>query len=370
MDQSGKPFSWAIAGTGKIAADFASQVALIKGASLHAVFSRRREHAERFRSAFGMAAAYDSFEDMLADDAIDGVYIALPAALHHATCIKALRAKKPVLCEKPFAVSAAEAEEILAVSRQENTFCMEAMWLRFSPLVGRVRAMAANGELGRIRNIAVQVGYATPPARLQDADPGRGALLNFAVYGTSLVQMILGDPDSVHGDLIENETGLDEGCTLSLRYADALATVSASNTVTMNNEAVITGTKGRVRLGAPFYSPRYAEVMRLNEPSAGATAKHNPVKAVPKVDRIPFYGLVQGTFWNALLRRRAKLLMRKPGESGLKFEALEVMRCVREARIESETMSHADTLSVARILDQARGAQETTAPAPVSLEAI
>ncbi len=370
MDHSGKPFRWAIVGTGKIAADFASQVALIKDASLHAVFSRRREHAEKFRAAFGMAAAYDSFEELLADEAVDAVYIALPAALHHETCIKALRAKKPVLCEKPFAVSAGEAEEILAVSRQENTFCMEAMWLRFSPLVGQVRAMASNGELGRICNITVQVGYATPPGRLQDADPGRGALLNFAVYGASLVQMIMGNPASVHGDLIENEAGLDDGCTLSLRYPDALASISASNTVTMNNEAVITGTKGRVRLGSPFYSPRYAEVMHLSEPASGAPVKHNPVKGVPKLDRIPFYGLVQGTVWNALLRRRAKILMRKPGESGLKFEALEVMRCVREARIESETMSHADTLSVARILDQARGSQEATVPAPVSLQAI
>lgn len=231
---------------------------------------------------------------------------------------------------------------------------MEAMWMRFSPIIQQLHSKAKMGELGKIRSINIQAGYATPLGRLRDADPGRGALLNFGVYGASLAQMFLGDPDDVWADFMTLDNGLEESCTMSLHYPDARATISASIGLTMNNEAVITGTRGRVRIASPFFTPGFAELSRFSEPVDAASAKAKPVNNLPKIDRVPFLGLAQGAFWTTLLRRRGKLLLRHPGENGLKLEAVEVMRCVRKSRIESETMPHKDTLSVARILDQAR----------------
>ena len=315
MNNTEPDFKWALAGTGKISGDFAAQVAAISGASLHSVYSRDKDNAESFRAAFGMDGAHDRFEELLENEAVDAVYVALPAALHQDYCTQALRAKKAVLCEKPFALDAKQAEAMLATAKHEGVFCMEAMWMRFSPIIQKIRSKAADGELGRIRSIGIQTGYATPPERLTDADPGRGALLNFGVYGVSLVQMLLGDPDAVHADVLTTDNGLDETCVLNLCYPDALATVTASIGLTLSNEVVITGTRGQVRIGAPFMTPGYAELTRFDMPGDAAVAKAKPVNALPKIDKIPFLGLAQGSFWPSLLRRRGKLLVRRRGES-------------------------------------------------------
>ena len=127
---------------------------------------------------------------------------------------------------------------------------MEAMWMRFSPLVQQLREHASQGRFGEIRSIDIQAGYATSLSRLADADPGRGALMNFGVYAVSLVQMLLGTPEEVHARFIHLPNKLDELCTLSLRYPNALATITASIRVNMSNDAVITGTRARGSPGA------------------------------------------------------------------------------------------------------------------------
>lgn len=350
-----RPFNWGIAGTGKIASDFSAQVASIGGAKLAAVYSRDQGHAERFRNAFGMARATNSFQQLIDDPAIDAIYLAVPAAVHHDFALQALAAGKPLLCEKPFAATQAEAADILAKARDTRTFCMEAMWLRFSPIVQSAADMVRAGRLGAIRAISIDVGYPTPPARLADADPGRGALLNFAVYGVSLAQMLLGNPESVSADLLRTGSGVDTSCALRLRYPNALVNINACIEAELHNEAVITGTQGRIRIGAPFFTPGYSEQVWWTPPSATAPAtKATPNPKMPKIDKLPWVGLAQGAFWATWMRRRGKLLLRRPGQSGLQREAIEVMECVRAGKTQSERMSHADTLAVASILDQAR----------------
>jgi predicted dehydrogenase len=350
-----RPFRWAIAGTGKIASDFSAQVASISGAELAAVYSRDQANAERFRSAFGMDRATNDFQQLVDDPAIDAIYLAVPAAVHHDFALKALAARKPLLCEKPFAATQSEAAAVLAKAQETQTFCMEAMWLRFSPIIQSAADMVRAGKLGAIRTISIDVGYPTPPARLADADPGRGALLNFAVYGVSLAQMLLGQPEAVSADILRAGSGIDTGCALRLRYANALVNINACIDAELANEAVITGTQGRIRIGAPFFTPGFAEHVWWTPPAADApAAKARPNPNLPKIDKLPWLGLVQGAFWAARMRRRGKLLLRRPGQSGLKGEAIEVMDCVRAGKTQSERMPHADTLAVAAILDQAR----------------
>jgi len=363
-------FRWGIAGTGKIASDFAAQVASIDGAKLCAVYSRDLANAERFRAAFGMERAMDNFHQLIEADAIDAVYLALPAAMHHDFALMALEARKPLLCEKPFATTHAEAQAVLDKARETNTFCMEAMWMRFSAIIQSIADMVRAGKLGTIRAISINAGYPTHPARLADADHGRGALLNFGVYGVSLAQMLLGRPEAVTADIIRADSGLDTACALRLRYPNALVSITASIEAELDNEAVITGTHGRIRIGSPFFTPGFAEHTWLTPPAADTLpAKPKPNPAVPKIDKLPLLGLAQGAFWTALLRRRGRLLIRRPGENGLRGQALETMQCVRAGKAESTRMSHADTLAVASILDQARASSMQTAAAPRSTDA-
>jgi predicted dehydrogenase len=232
---------------------------------------------------------------------------------------------------------------------------MEAMWMRFSPIIQSIAGIVRAGNLGSIRAISINSGYPTPPARLADADPGRGALLNFAVYGVSLAQMLLGEPETVSADIIRADSGLDIGCALRLRYSNALVNITASIEAALDNEAVITGTHGRIRIGSPFFTPGFAEHTWLTPPAADTPlTKPRPNPAVPRIDKLPLLGLAQGAFWTTLLRRRGRLLIRHPGENGLRGEALETMKCIRAGKTESPRMCHADTLAVASILDQAR----------------
>lgn len=349
-------FRWGIAGSGKIASDFAAQVAEVRDARLAVVYSRELARAERFRTAFGMERATDDFGQLLSDDSVDAIYLALPPASHCEFGLAALDARKPLLCEKPFALSLAQAETMVRRARETGTFCMEAMWLRFSPLVQAVVEMARSGELGILRSINIDCGYATPDARLGDCDVGRGALLNFAVYGVSLAQMLLGTPDAVSADMLRKGSGIDTVCSMRLRYPEALVSITASVEATLDNEAVITGTRGRVRLGAPFFTPGFAEHVRVASALNDVRREHLPCPGLPRIDRLPLVGLAQGAFWVELLRRRGHLMLRRPGDSGLRGEAIEVMNCVRAGRKESARMPLADTLAVAEIIERARAA--------------
>src|SRR5690606_27391338 len=133
-------FGWGIVGTGNIARQFAADLAYAPGAGIAAVHSRVAEKAEEFRSAFGAGRGYTDFDALLADSAVDAVYLATPNALHAGQALRAIAAGKPVLVEKPLALSVAEVEEIEQAALAKGVFVMEAMWTRFLPAVERAKA--------------------------------------------------------------------------------------------------------------------------------------------------------------------------------------------------------------------------------------
>ena len=133
---------WGIISTGGIASTFASELAQTESGSAVAVGSRRAASAEAFGERFGIPNRHDSYEALVADPDVDAVYVGTPHPMHHEDALLALRAGKHVLCEKPFTMNAAEAEELVAEARQRELFLMEAMWARFLPHmreVGRER---------------------------------------------------------------------------------------------------------------------------------------------------------------------------------------------------------------------------------------
>src|SRR5262245_12416362 len=123
---------WGILATGKIAHSFAQDLALVPDARLVAVGSRRLDSAEAFAAAYAGAGAtptaYGSYEELVADPAVDVVYIATPHSLHLANARLAFEAGKHVLCEKPVTLDAADAEEMVRLAGEHDRFLMEAMW--------------------------------------------------------------------------------------------------------------------------------------------------------------------------------------------------------------------------------------------------
>ncbi|HJR37027.1 MAG TPA: Gfo/Idh/MocA family oxidoreductase, partial [Nocardioidaceae bacterium] len=195
-----RPVRWGILATGKIARSFATDLMLLPEAELAAVASRRLESARAFADEFGAGAAYGSYAELVADPAVDVVYVATPHALHKENTLLAFEAGKPVLCEKPMTVTAEDAAELVAVAREKRLFLMEAMWMRCNPVIRRLQQLSASGALGRIEQVRADLGFVVdqpPTHRLLAPELGGGALLDMGIYPLTFAQVFLGEPDQM-----------------------------------------------------------------------------------------------------------------------------------------------------------------------------
>lgn len=203
MAGTGKTIRWGILGAGGIAKRFAASLEHVGGAELVAVSGRSAERLAAFAPARVYADGVDgsvAHEALLADADVDAIYLALPHSMHRRWAVAALRAGKPVLCEKPAALTAEEAREIAKVSREAGVLFVEAMKCRFVPLYAQVCALPDRGELGRVRRIdCVQhVDYGTGNLRYLEDPNGGGALLDLGCYSMSWVEELMqGEPARV-----------------------------------------------------------------------------------------------------------------------------------------------------------------------------
>ncbi|MGE5210523.1 MAG: Gfo/Idh/MocA family protein [Acidobacteriota bacterium] len=140
-----RPLRWGIASTGKIAASMCSALQGLPDAEIVAVGSRTQEAAQQFAERFSIPHAHGSYDELWADDEVDVVYVASPHSHHHAMTIAALDAGKHVLCEKAFAVNAAQAREMVEAAARNDRFLMEAMWTWFIPAVVDIRRRVLDG---------------------------------------------------------------------------------------------------------------------------------------------------------------------------------------------------------------------------------
>ncbi|HET6569053.1 MAG TPA: Gfo/Idh/MocA family oxidoreductase [Rhodothermales bacterium] len=310
---------WGILGTGKIAGKFAEALRMLPEAELWAVGSRSHEKAASFASAHGFRHARAGYEALIDDPDVDVVYVATPHVQHAANSLLCLQAGKAVLCEKPFALNVSEAEHVIGVARQEGLFLMEAMWMRFIPLIRRFQEMVRGGAVGEPRLLTAGFGFRAdfpPEHRLFNPELGGGALLDLGVYPLHLASMLFGEPSRIQAEAEMGTTGVDEQNGLVLAYpGHALAVLYSSIQVDTPVEAVLMGTTGRIKLHHRFH-----HATKLTVESGGEA----------DVVEMPFEG------------------------NGLQFEAAEVMRCLREGRRESDVMPLEETLRVARVLDAVR----------------
>src|ERR1700722_6415008 len=171
------PLRWGILGTGLIARTFAGDLRLTESGVVSAIGSRSRGSADRFADAFGIEGRHPSYESLVADPSVDVVYVATPHPMHRDNAILALNAGKPVLVEKPFAMNAVEAAEIVDVARETGLFVMEAMWTRFLPHIAVVRDWLALRALGEIVTVTADHGQwfaEDPESRLFAPELGGG----------------------------------------------------------------------------------------------------------------------------------------------------------------------------------------------------
>jgi predicted dehydrogenase len=172
--------------------------------TIAATAARDLPRAQAYSLEHGIAVAYGSYDELLADPGIDAVYIPLPNSLHGPLTLRAITAGKHVLCEKPFASNAAEATLVAEAAAASHLVVMEAMHYRYHPLIRRLREAVAT--LGPVRNLQCWTSFAIgdPGDIRYDYTLGGGALMDGGCYAIDCMRMLAGQPE-VSGALADTE---------------------------------------------------------------------------------------------------------------------------------------------------------------------
>jgi len=348
-----KTIQWGILGTGYAAKQFAQGLSFLHAAKLLAIGSRQQETADTFSRQFNVPRSYNSYEKLVMDKDLDIVYIATPHVMHKDHCCLALEAGKAVVCEKPFTLNANEAREVIQLARQQNLFCMEAMWTRFLPLVQIVPKLLQEGVIGEVQMLMADFGIRIKfdeQDRHFNQQLGGGALLDLGVYPLSLAYYLLGSPARVVSQCTWGKTQVDEQATVTLSYASgALAVLSCSLLTTTPTEAILLGSRGLLRIHAPLYRPSKLSIKKFAEVSSSS----NQVKG-GRLAAVKQWPWVRSFYDRYLWRPRPSTQFIPYQGNGYNYEAAEAMRCLNQGELESKIMPLEETLKIMETLDTLR----------------
>ena len=247
---------WGILGCARIARlQVVPAILRNKQARLQAVASRDPEKLAEFRSLFGDFVAHDNYQALLDDLAIDAVYIPLPNSLHREWTLRALRAGKHVLCEKPMALNAGEAEEMVLTARASGVLLMEAFMYRYTERMRKVCEVLESGALGPIRSINSTFRFFLDRKNTIKENPelGGGAMYDVGCYPLNLIGLVTrSEPLSLAVEC-DKACGVDVNLSAILRYADGLiATLHCGFNAFGRMHSEIVGTQGALLIPDTF----------------------------------------------------------------------------------------------------------------------
>ena len=247
---------WGVLGTAGIAKGCTIPgMQLASNCELTAIAGRSLEKAEQFQKEFGFEKAYGSYEELLADPDVQAVYIPLPNELHYEWTIKALKAGKHVLCEKPLAPTEKEIEEMFRTAKENNVYLMEAFAYLHSPIVSAIKEELDNGTIGEIRymeNAFLTSDYDMSNIRMRKETFG-GSTYDLGCYCTSQILWMMGqEPKTVQAVADFSQEGIDK-LTTGFMVFESGARASFTCGMTLETEKdyridrlQIFGTKGKI----------------------------------------------------------------------------------------------------------------------------
>jgi predicted dehydrogenase len=245
------PLRLGILGCANIARQFSRDVAASPAVRCVAVASRNVETAAAFAAAQGIGRHHGSYEALLADPAVDAIYLPLPNSLHAEWAIKAAEHGKHVLCEKPLALNESEARAMFDAARRHAVMLLESYPYYFQPQTGRLVALLQQGAIGAVRSVQSCFGFTLPSApgniRLKP-ELGGGALLDAGSYALSVIRLAMGcAPQRVRADASWAESGVDISLMATLYYADGRrAQLSCAMDAANHRRATIVGAAGTI----------------------------------------------------------------------------------------------------------------------------
>ncbi len=245
-----------------------------------AIAARDPERARAFARRHGIPKVHDSYSALLDDPDLDAVYVPLPNNLHAEWTLRALRAGKHVLCEKPFASNAREAMEVASLARKLRLVASEGFAYRYHPLASRIREILASGEIGAVRDISAEFCYANPMTnniRFKLALSG-GSTMDAGCYPVSLVRFVAGaEPTVVSARARELSAGVDRRMEAALAFPDGrtgrIVCAMLSRTL-FRARLTVSGEAGALRVLGPYH-PQWFNSLTVR---TSARARHEHVE--------------------------------------------------------------------------------------------
>jgi predicted dehydrogenase len=310
---------WGVIGPGRAAARFTEGFAAVPKAALHAVWGRNPDRAKAYTEKFAVPNIAASLDDLFATN-IDAVYVATHPDTHTEFCLRALAAGKHVLCEKPSALNERQLVEILAAANRHDRLFMEAMKPPFFPLYQRLREHLATDPIGPIG--FVRAGHCDssigPDYPLHFLELGGGGILGIGPYEAFLALDWLGELKRVHTIGRLNAAGVDSFALIHTEHERGFAQLHTGIDLLSHGDALLSAPRGYVLIHANWWNPTRATIHYLDH---RVVELHEPFIA-----------------------------------GGFNYETAHFCQLLRSGLRESPEIPHSLSLSMARLLEQARSA--------------
>jgi predicted dehydrogenase len=261
---------------------------------LSAIASRDLSKAEEAARTLGVAKAYGSYEELLADPQIEAIYNPLPNQLHVPWCIKAAEAGKHVLCEKPISMTVAEAKGLLAVQERTGVIIGEAFMVRTHPQWLRARELVTSGRIGSLRSIQGFFSYFnTDPKNIRNIpECGGGALMDIGCYPINTSRLLFGEEPLRVASLLEKDPTFqtDRLTSALLEFPSGHATFTCSTQLVPYQRMQLLGTKGRIEIEIPFNAPNDRPCKILIDDGRDLSGGGISVETFPTCDQYTIQG--------------------------------------------------------------------------------
>jgi predicted dehydrogenase len=302
-----RPVRWGVLGNASIARKkVVPAMQRAENCAVVAIASRDADRAAETAESLGIERSYGSYDALIDDPDIEAVYIPLPNSMHAEWTLKAAAAGKHVLCEKPLAMTEAEAATVVDGCRRAGVLLMEAFMYRLHPQWVAVRELVAAGRIGSLQTIQALFSYSNDdPTNIRNiAELGGGALMDIGCYPINVARMMFGaEPTGVHGAIQRDPRFRTDVLTSAvLDFDGRQATFSCSTRLQDDQRVHLLGTEGRILVEIPFNIPpdRSTRIIHATGGSAGAVPPLPPDTEVIEVPAADQYQLQAEQFATAV----------------------------------------------------------------------
>jgi predicted dehydrogenase len=317
-----KIYQWGFVGAGNMALAMANDLMLTERSKILAVTSKTDNSARKFTNMFDVPKVYGEVDELVKDPDIDIVYICTPNNLHYSNAKMAIDAGKAVLLEKPFTLNAKQAKDLSRLAKENNTFLMEAMWIRHLPIIVKLRTLLEDGLIGKIQFLRsafhLHMDF-NPEHRVFNLALGGGVLLDLGIYPISFASMIFKtQPQEIASLAKIGDSGVDDHFGAVFQYPNgAMAMVSAALDGRHDQDTVIFGSTGKIRI-------HHHRIWKFSLMTVTTYDRHD------EEINLPYLG------------------------AGFSYQAQEVIGCLEKGQLESNRMPLQETVTIMETLDHLR----------------